>query len=618
MSSTNSSGSYGFVNVGVSTIGTDMSTWDIPEQFLAQAKKSVALLVSTAAEGTYSAQSFLFDVEAGSSLTTLVVAVTKISSPTDARLPIAVAYVTVNTNASLKQLYTHYTVRQCHRCPKCLWYKKCCCHNEPRSSPRGHTMAELQAVKQKMTADQFVWFNQQKLPSSISKVLIRRAQFNDNQSTSLAKAIKNYLMNKTAKAEVLGSYNDSVVTAIQTNLTSLKLSSQVLKLNKIQNNNLPIILAALADDHGFDNIYADSPYSQQLQTPQFSYENLFTTEVDTDHSQIIKYIWILGQSTDNSTHTIHFLAMNITSNIFSQALLLNNSKMTVPNIPVHDVQSLNIVRMSILTDNGEFLNERMLAMIAPWQQTTTRIVLNILRFASASVLIPQNLLMLSYFDPEVILPETFRQSIGQRKAQNMTDKIQSLASSVSLVMGTIKDVIQVLKSSSSVTIERIIRFGFNYFNQKSTVLKVIGIPSERTDEFVKAVIMDYNLPSKGSFMLGLTYSDDFAWEQIQYLYSPSMNGTYRSVTLFKNGDSIDNTASFFIVDIDAGWELAPDLLLITKSKSILGGLFSSSKQSIQEVPHALTIDEAVKLQQFFMLVAIGNMGSTLDLNMTIH
>jgi hypothetical protein len=96
-----------------------------------------------------------------------------------------------------------------------------------------------------------------------------------------------------------------------------------------------------------------------------------------------------------------------------------------------------------------------------------------------------------------------------------------------------------------------------------------------------------------------------------------MNGTYRSLTLFKNGDSIKNTASFFLVDIDADWILTPDLLIITKSKNSWGGLFSSSSQSVQKVSHELTIDEVTKLQQFFMLVAMGNMAGTLGLNMTL-
>ncbi len=82
------------------------------------------------------------------------------------------------------------------------------------------------------------------------------------------------------------------------------------------------------------------------------------------------------------------------------------------------------------------------------------------------------------------------------------------------VMALSKDVVSVFKSSSSTTITRITRFGFNCFNQKSTVLKAIDIPARRADEFIRALIIDYNLPSKGSFMLDLTYSDDFAWDSV--------------------------------------------------------------------------------------------------------
>ena len=68
---------------------------------------------------------------------------------------------------------------------------------------------------------------------------------------------------------------------------------------------------------------------------------------------------------------------------------------------------------------------------------------------------------------------------------------------------------------------------------------------------------------------------------------------------------------FFIIDINADWQLAPDLLMIQSSRSILGGIFEKNKQSIQEVPHTLTIDEAIKIQQFFMLIAMSNIAAIL-------
>lgn len=56
--------------------------------------------------------------------------------------------------------------------------------------------------------------------------------------------------------------------------------------------------------------------------------------------------------------------------------------------------------------------------------------------------------------------------------------------------------------------------------------------------------------------------------------------------------------------------------MIRKSRSILDGLFQDTSESIQEVSHMLTMDEAVKLQQFFMIIALGNVAGTLGVNGT--
>ena len=144
----------------------------------------------------------------------------------------------------------------------------------------------------------------------VLKASVNRIASSDNvcnQNISLSAAIENFLSNDTAKAEILASYNDTVITAIQTNFTSLKLMSQALQMKRVHKQNLPIILAALAEDHGFDNIFSTSNYSQQLKSSRFSYENLFTTGTGTgNNTVIIKYIWILGELINNSTYTINF------------------------------------------------------------------------------------------------------------------------------------------------------------------------------------------------------------------------------------------------------------------------------------------------------------------------
>jgi hypothetical protein len=80
-----------------------MAGWSIPEQFRAQAVQNVNLLVIAATEGSYMAQAFVFDIQSGGILSTLLVVVQKLDSPSDPNLPVAVSYVTINSNAAIKQ-----------------------------------------------------------------------------------------------------------------------------------------------------------------------------------------------------------------------------------------------------------------------------------------------------------------------------------------------------------------------------------------------------------------------------------------------------------------------------------------------------------------------------------
>ncbi|CAF4724417.1 unnamed protein product, partial [Rotaria sp. Silwood1] len=598
-------GSIGQAEVGISTLATVMASWFIPEEFRVKAVNNVKILIAAATEGSYIAQAFTFNIQSGALLTTLLIVAKKMPSPTNSNLPVAATYVTINTKAEIRKVYTVYYTDRCFRCGDCVYFWECCCKRDNANYvERGNTPEELNIIKQKMTADQFIWFNERSL-SSIAKRSLSLNDNDNNSSNSLTEAVEKYLSNNAMKAEVLTPYNDSILTALQSNITLLKLSSQALKLAKVERQNVATLLTALATEYGFDDISSNPQFLQQLQSSRFSYENLYTSTTDDKNKDtVIKYIWILGQNLDNLTYTMNFLYLSITSRSLIETLLYNNTNNNAGNN-----EQMKIARTSTLGDSGEFLNEHLSTLITPWKLKTTNIALNILRFIGASVLVPQKHRMLSYFNPKIISPETNSNGINGHEPR-FVDKIIALAQAVSAVTKAWKDVVSAFKTSSSTTITRITRLGFTYFHQKSTILKAIDIPADKVPEFINAIIIDYNLPSKGSFMLGLTYSDDFTWDSIEYLYSPAMDGNYSSLTLFKNGDSVKNTASFFIVDIDANWQLAPDLLLIRESKSILGGIWEETKESIQEVSHILTMEEAVLLQKFFMVIAMGNMAAT--------
>ncbi|CAF3590188.1 unnamed protein product [Rotaria socialis] len=603
-------GVVGEAEVGSSNLESVVNDWSLPASFRTEVIGSVRTLMLTAIEGSYSAQTYTFDAGSATTLSTLLVVATKLLSPSNPDQPYGLMHAAINGNALVKQQYTKYSVKVCQHCNKYFWKAKGCCHHEEHSSPRGHSAEELNTVRQKMIVDQYAWFSQQNLANIGSKTLVKT--FIPNRYDSITETLENLLSRKEVKNEMVMSYNDSVLTAIQSNFASLKLSTHIFRVNKVSKNNMPKLCTALAKQYGFEDFYSNSEYSQQIALPKFSYETLFTSQNVSGLSKVfVKYVWILGQKTDNLSYALNVISLTHSSRILIDMIPSNATRNSTLSTTVEKYNQLNISRLSTFNSDGQFSNQSLLTLSSPWEQKTTRTLLNMLRFIAASAIVPQRFRMLSDFNVEVTRPHPNFNSSIRNEGRTIALQVQALATAVSSAAKAVGEVINVLKSSKTVTIERILRFGFSYFNQKTRILRAMNVPSSRAEAFMRAVAQDYDLPKADSFIMGITYSDDFSWEQVQYLYSPAKNGVYRCLTLFKTGDSTTDTASFFIVDVNSDYHIAPDLLLVTTSKSRLGGLFSSSKQSIQEVPHVLTLDEAVKLQQFFMLVAIGNIAQTL-------
>ena len=91
--------------------------------------------------------------------------------------------------------------------------------------------------------------------------------------------------------------------------------------------------------------------------------------------------------------------------------------------------------------------------------------------------------MLSYFDSITISTETDRNSAHGSQSRTISAKIIALSNVISAAAKAWKDVVTAIKSGSSTTITRTVRFGFTYFSQKSTVLKTINVPADRATEF---------------------------------------------------------------------------------------------------------------------------------------
>ena len=169
-----------------------------------------------------------------------------------------------------------------------------------------------------------------------------------------------------------------------------------------------------------------------------------------------------------------------------------------------------------------------------WKTKTTRIVLNILRFVGASAFVPKEYRMLSQFNPEVISSDgKDSNNLNRPIPRAAPAAILALGQSITTLTSAWKSIVSAFKSTSSTTIQRVVRFGFSQYHQRSRVLKAVGVPADKVEAFTRALMIDYNLPAEDSLALGLEFSDEVVWKNDEYLFSPKKDSEYRYVSFYK-------------------------------------------------------------------------------------
>ena len=194
--------------------------------------------------------------------------------------------------------------------------------------------------------------------------------------------------------------------------------------------------------------------------------------------------------------------------------------------------------------------------------------------------------------------------------RNLVD-IQGACNIVSAVSDTYKKVVDAFKSGvQSSIVKTITKDGFVKFagSGKTKVLK--GIKEETGwDKFKKNTLKNMKLPQKyvdevEALLDEAEYSEGGAWNQFDMLFDVnSVKDTCKYCSIVVNHREEDEKFDVVYSDIQADFKLAPEIQVIHKSKSILGGIFSSEKDVEKIVPKNLTQNDLFMIFSFFQIIS---------------
>ena len=190
------------------------------------------------------------------------------------------------------------------------------------------------------------------------------------------------------------------------------------------------------------------------------------------------------------------------------------------------------------------------------------------------------------------------------------------------------NIVSAFKTTSSTTIRDKLHIdGYSKFDGRCTFELYGGIDKDYWNKFkVNRLLQRFKMKPEEQKKLKVTiedaqYSDKGIWNNCEILHNPldkkKKNGLNFFSIIINNIENNDDQLNVVVTQIQTKLELAPDLLVINKDRSFVGGIYGDCKDSFKKVPKDLTMAELENLMEFFQVFFISNIGATLGFKLKL-
>ena len=184
---------------------------------------------------------------------------------------------------------------------------------------------------------------------------------------------------------------------------------------------------------------------------------------------------------------------------------------------------------------------------------------------------------------------------------------------IGVVNGAVGAVQQVLnlfgRQSSESLVGQFTNQGFSHFNQR-TRIQATTLPTAIFDSYVESALKNvYQIPSKHKdgidhIVKFAKYVDNDSWLALESSFDMGSGGTSQQIQMFTSKDIECKRMNVVFVFTEATFKLKPDLFIISKSESRLGGAFSNTKLQWKNKDASLRVEDLKFVSEYFLALGM--------------
>ncbi|KAF9163098.1 hypothetical protein DFQ26_002939 [Actinomortierella ambigua] len=616
-------GSSDFHIIATKDLDQTVDGWGLDPRIRDQVYQDVRTLIELhAQEAIFVSQEFRYNVpdctpgESPVCMTTVLVVVRRLfDSADDDSDVVELHHIYVNAVSNAIQQFDIVYGEDCHSC----WFHKCC-HATSTLVPRPMTPDESNAI-QAVLSTKSMWWANENMPVGPSVSVF-------SQSSPPAVLLRRFVNNKAENKDAFKEYDDGLLGALQQSMhstpqrtrsfsTSIReqylhvigdLVSDCLKKANIEQSLQEMWQQAQQDSPGM-------PFSLECQNveqqrviddpPSVGWNN--SAVVTT---QIQNYWVILSPRLDSieclfikRDFTIDRLECETTPDITHDQIPMRSPNSNCDQTMDRELpEEGSLARLSVPNQDGSFSSVRYLAQWSAYSQQLNKALMDITRIAAALAFV--KLHFPSPVEPDNslvndLIPFDFNTTA-------IAESMFAVGKGMSAVGEGWEKLSNAIGPKYSETVRQVVCLGFKRFEQTVKAFAAHGIPQDRFEEVVNAVIKvarvrNEDVEELREIMIILELSDDMTWRGQTVSYT-SADGYHRFFHFYKYLNQTTNAVDVAFGTLSANFILAPDTMIIDKKEVGWFGLEREETTEYRDVPHTLTFNDTLLLNTYFEVV----------------
>merc|ERR1719410_3271919 len=196
--------------------------------------------------------------------------------------------------------------------------------------------------------------------------------------------------------------------------------------------------------------------------------------------------------------------------------------------------------------------------------------------------------------------------VPERKVGGAFD---SLFAIINQITGTWQNIVNAFKSSYMEQIaDKEFENGWSKFKAATRAFKGAGLAYSNADEFFTDIKSMIQLPSKYSDDFDkqiewIKFFDNITWSAHNTQFNIGKGGDDSQFTMYARNRQDDMKLDLFFLTCSQTFKKADNYFVIPESRSILGGLWSSTKLKFKKIPAGLTDADLMFVSDYFQLLA---------------